>query len=142
MNAIASLAPGNIGAGIALDMARSGEIISLGEEIIRPFYLRKARQALEWFAENMGVTPYRIHKREGSFFLCVWFAGLPFGSAELYKRLKARGVVIVPGHYFYPGLKEDWEHRHECIRVSYAQADETVQAGVKIIAEEARRAFE
>ncbi len=141
MNAIASLAPGNIGAGIALDMAREGEIISLGRDVVRPFYLRKARQALAWFAESMGDTPYRIHNPEGAFFLWVWFPGLPTGSAELYKRLKARGVVIVPGHYFYPGLKDDWTHRHECIRVSYAQEDGIVEAGIRIIAEEARRAF-
>ena len=141
MNAIASLAPGNIGAGIALDMARSGEIMRLGREIIRPFYLNKARQALTWFAEAMGDTPYRIHKPEGAFFLWVWFPGLPIGSAELYQRLKHRGVIIVPGHYFFPGLKEDWRHRYECIRVSYAQDDATVKAGIEIIAEEARRAF-
>jgi valine--pyruvate aminotransferase len=141
LNAIASLAPGNIGAGIALDLARSGEIISLGQEVIRPFYLRKARQALDWFAESMGDAPYRIHKPEGAFFLWVWFPGLPIGSAELYQRLKARGVIIVPGHYFYPGLKEDWQHRNECIRVSYAQEDATVQAGIRIIAEEVRRAM-
>jgi valine--pyruvate aminotransferase len=141
MNAIASLAPGNIGAGIALDLARSGEIISLGQEVIRPFYLRKARQALDWFAESMGDVPYRVHKPEGAFFLWVWFPGLPIGSAELYQRLKDRGVIIVPGHYFFPGLQDDWDHRHECIRVSYAQDDATVQAGITIIAEEARRAF-
>ncbi len=142
MNAIASLAPGNIGAGIALDMASSGEIIRLSREVIRPFYLRKARQALDWFAGAMGDAPYRIHKPEGAFFLWVWFPNLPIGSAELYRRLKARGVIIVPGHYFYPGLKDDWRHRHECIRVSYAQDDATVQAGIRIIAEEARRAYD
>ncbi len=141
MNAIVSLSPGNIGAGVALGMARSGEITSLGREVVRPFYLNKARRALQWFAESMGDTPYRIHKPEGAFFLWVWFPGLPIGSAELYERLKARGVIIVPGHYFYPGLKDEWDHRHECIRVSYAQDDATVQAGINIIAEEARRAF-
>jgi len=142
MNAIASLAPGNIGAGLALDMARSGEIISLSQKVIRPFYLRKSRQALDWFAAAMGDAPYRIHKPEGAFFLWVWFPGLPIGSDQLYERLKARGVIIVPGHYFYPGLKDDWRHRTECIRVSYAQDDATVQAGIRIIAQEARRAFE
>jgi len=141
MNAIASLAPGNIGAGIALELARTGEIIQLARDVVRPFYLRKAKQALAWFAEFMGDVPYRIHKPEGAFFLWVWFPGLPIGSAQLYERLKARGVIIVPGHYFFPGLKGDWRHRHECIRVSYAQEDATVRAGVKIIAEEARRAM-
>jgi valine--pyruvate aminotransferase len=141
MNAIVSLTPGNMGAGMALEMARSGEMISLGREVIRPFYLRKARQALDWFAEDMGDAPYRIHKPEGAFFLWLWFPGLPITSAELYARLKARGVIIVPGHYFFPGLKDAWRHRYECIRVSYAQDDAAVRAGIAIIAEEVKRAY-
>ena len=141
MNAIASLAPGNIGAGIALDMARTGELIRLGQEVIRPYYQGMAQKALAWFAEAMGDTPYRIHKPEGAFFLWVWFPELPITSAELYARLKDRGVVVVPGHYFFPGLKEDWRHRYECLRVSYAQPDELVRRGIAIIAEEARRAY-
>ena len=141
MNAIASLAPGNIGAGIALDMARTGELIHLGQEVVGPFYRAKAQKALAWFAETMGDTPYRIHKPEGAFFLWVWFPDLPITSAELYARLKDRGVIVVPGHYFFPGLKEDWRHRYECLRVSYAQEDELVRRGIAIIAEEARRAY-
>ncbi len=142
MNAIASLAPGNIGAGIALEMARSGELISLGQQIIKPYYGTKAEKALEWFAEAMRDTPYRIHKPEGAFFLWVWFPDLPITSGELYTRLKNRGVVVVPGHYFFPGLQESWQHRYECLRVSYAQEDAVVQQGIQIIAEEARKAYE
>jgi valine--pyruvate aminotransferase len=89
----------------------------------------------------MGDVPYRIHKPEGAFFLWLWFPGLPIGSAALYQRLKARGVIIVPGHYFFPGLQEPWQHQFECIRVSYAPAADAVRAGIQIIAEEARRAF-
>ena len=141
MNAVASLAPGNIGAGIALDMARTGELISVGREMVRPFYQAGAQKALAWFAEAMGDTPYRIHKPEGAFFLWLWLPDLPITSAELYLRLKRRGVIIVPGHYFFPGLQEEWRHQYECIRVSYAQKDEVVKAGIAIIAEEVARAF-
>ncbi|RUA15974.1 MAG: valine--pyruvate transaminase [Clostridia bacterium] len=141
MNAVASLAPGNIGAGIALDMAKTGALITVGQKIIRPFYQNKAKKAINWFAKAMGDTPYRIHKPEGAFFLWLWLPGLPITSAELYLRLKRRGVIIVPGHYFFPGLQEKWRHQYECIRVSYAQEDETVKAGIAIIAEEVSRAF-
>ncbi len=141
MNAIASLAPGNIGAGLALEMARSGELIQIGRDVVGPYYRAKAQKALAWFAESMRDTPYRIHKPEGAFFLWVWFPELPITSAELYQRLKDRGVVVVPGHYFFPGLKEDWRHRYECIRVSYAQDDPSVRRGIEIIAQEVRRAY-
>jgi valine--pyruvate aminotransferase len=48
----------------------------------------------------------------------------------------------VPGHHFFPGLGDtDWPHRHECIRVSYAQPEAHVQRGMQIIAQEVKRAY-
>jgi len=47
----------------------------------------------------------------------------------------------VPGHNFFPGMSDGWRHQQECIRVSYAQDGETVQKGIKIIAEEVKRAL-
>ena len=66
---------------------------------------------------------------------------LPISAQTLYERLKARRVLVIPGHYFFPGLDEPWQHCHECIRISYAQAPEQVEAGIRIIGEEVRRAF-
>ena len=43
------------------------------------------------------------------------------------------------GHYFFPGLKEDWPHKNECIRVTYAQDDEVVEKGLSLIASEIRQ---
>ena len=141
LNAVISLAPTSTGAALALDMVESGEVIRLSQEVIRPFYKAKAEQAVAWVREAMGEAPCYIHKPEGAFFLWLWFKDLPITSQELYERLKARGVVILPGHYFFPGLAEAWPHKHECVRMSYAPAAETVHAGIQIIAEEAQRAY-
>ncbi len=110
----------------------------MSETVIRPHYQAKVQQAVDWLAEEMGDTPYYLHKPEGTFFLWLWFKGLPITSQELYERLKARGVLIVPGHYFFPGLNEAWDHRNECIRVNVAQDEQTVRAGLHIIADEVR----
>jgi valine--pyruvate aminotransferase len=67
--------------------------------------------------------------------------GLPISSQVLYERLKKRGVLIVPGHNFFMGMDDAWPHKHECIRVSYAQDAGTVQRGVEIIAEEVAAAY-
>ena len=83
---------------------------------------------------------FHIHKPEGAFFLWLWLPGLKITDAELYRRLKKRGVLIVPGHYFFPGLEDDWEHKQQCIRISYAQDIEKVEAGLKIIADEIKLA--
>jgi valine--pyruvate aminotransferase len=140
LNAIVSLAPSSLGAFLAQELVTSGEIIDLSRNVIRPFYERKCENALSWIRESMAGVDYRIHKPEGTFFVWLWFPGLGIGSAELYQRLKSKGVLIVPGHYFFPGLAEDWVHRHECIRVNYSQDEETVRRGIRVIAEEVRRA--
>jgi valine--pyruvate aminotransferase len=141
MNAVMSLAPGGMGAAIATELVRSGEIIKISRDIIKPFYQQKAQAALEQACAELDDLDFHIHKPEGAFFLWLWFPGLPITSEELYQRLKKRGVLVVPGHYFFPGLKEDWQHRNECIRVNYAQDAETVSIGIKIIAEEVKRAY-
>lgn len=138
MNAILSLAPGNYGAYMALDLVESGEIIRLSRDVIRPHYEAKAQQALSVLRESFHDVDYHVHVPEGAFFLWLWFPGLPVNSAELYQRLKQRGVLIVPGHYFFPGLAGDWTHRNECIRMNYAQDDSLVEAGIRLIGDEVR----
>ncbi len=141
LNAIVSLAPGSFGAYLARELVSSGEIIDMSRELIRPFYERKSAQALEWIRESMAGLRYRIHKPEGTFFFWMWLEGMRLTSRELYERLKNRGVLVVPGHYFFAGADEDWRHKHECIRVNYSQDEETVRKGIEIIAEEVKQAF-
>ncbi|MEZ4719973.1 MAG: hypothetical protein R2851_28385 [Caldilineaceae bacterium] len=42
---------------------------------------------------------------------------------------------MLPGHYFFPGLEVNGATATECIRMSYAEPDAKVEAGVAIIAE-------
>ena len=139
LNAIVSLAPGSFGAALTRDMIRSGEVLRVSRDIIRPFYENKCEQALEWIREDLEGLSYRVHKPEGTFFFWLWFEGLPITSKELYQRLKERGVLVVPGDYFFPGFEEDWQHKHECIRLNYSQDDETVRRGIAILADELRK---
>ncbi|MEP5766003.1 MAG: valine--pyruvate transaminase [Halieaceae bacterium] len=140
-NTIVSLASGTLGPAIAKELFRSGEIQSITAEHVTPFYRERSQQTVQWFREALGDLPFHIHKPEGAIFLWLWFEDLPISSRELYERLKARGVLVVPGQDFFVGLTEDWPHQHECIRVSYAQDSDTVQAGVKLIAEEVEKAY-
>jgi valine--pyruvate aminotransferase len=142
MNAVISLAPGSMGAAIATNLVRSGEIIRLSREVIRPFYQAKAEAAVAQLGEELAGTDFHIHKPEGAIFLWLWLRDIPITDEELYQRLKKRGVVVVPGHYFFPGLGEDWKHKRECIRLNYGQDAATVGEGIKIIAEEAKRAYD
>ena len=138
---IINLALGSFGPALALDMINNDRVLELSQQHIRPFYQVKARQAMQLLHAELAGLNYFIHKAEGAFFLWLWFPGLPIDCHELYQRLKQRHVLILPGHYFFPGLTGDWQHVHECIRVSYAMDDNVVSAGIKIIAEEVKRAF-
>ena len=140
-NTIVSLASGTLGPAIAKELFRTGEIQSITADHVTPFYRERSRQTVQWFQQALGDLPYHIHKPEGAIFLWLWFEDLPISSQELYQRLKQRGVLVVPGQDFFVGLTDEWRHQHECIRVSYAQDAETVQAGVKIIGEEVARAY-
>lgn len=142
INGVMHLAPGGLGQRLALEMVRTGEIMRISQEIIQPFYKRKAFQTLELFQRELGEVPCKIHKPEGALFLWLWFQDLPITAAELYERLKERNTLIVPGSYFFPGLEtEDWQHKHECIRVTYAQDDAVVAEGVKIICDEVKKLY-
>ncbi|WP_426417558.1 valine--pyruvate transaminase [Aestuariirhabdus sp. LZHN29] len=141
VNAILSLAPNSAGSLLALDMIRDGSILHLSDNVIRPFYQQRALAAADHLRSKLGSYNFHIHKPEGAMFLWLWFEGLPISSLELYNRLKARGVLVVSGHYFFPGMEQDWRHSHECIRVTYTRSPAEVQRGLEIIAEEVIRAY-
>jgi valine--pyruvate aminotransferase len=142
MQSVMSLAPPSVGAVLAQSLMADGSILKYSREIVRPYYESRARQAVGWINEYFEGLNMRIHEPEGAFFLWLWFPGLPITSAELYRRLKERGVLVLSGHYFFPGLEGEWRHRDECLRVSYSQDAEVVREGLRQIAREVRRAYE
>ncbi|MFO1006067.1 MAG: valine--pyruvate transaminase [Planctomycetaceae bacterium] len=142
MTAITGLANGNVGQQLVLPLVENGQILRFGPEILRPFYEEKSRAAAAWAAEafNACGVDWAMHASEGAFFHWLWLRGMKIPTRELYERLKARKVLIVPGEYFFFGLDEDWPHSRECLRLNFAQPEATVREGLRIIAEEAAKA--
>ena len=138
MTAVLSLSPGSVGPVLAQSLINDHSIIKLSRDVIRPYYEKKAHSAVRQLTDELAGVNFRIHKPEGAMFLWVWFPELPITCDDLYQRLKKRGVLVVPGHYFFPGLAEDWDHRHQCIRITYAQDDAIVKQGLAIIADEVK----
>jgi valine--pyruvate aminotransferase len=142
INSVVGLASGNLGQAIVEPLIRSGELLEISQNLVRPFYERKAGQAVDWVRESFpDDLPYRVHLSEGAFFLWLWFPDLPITARELYERLRARKLLVVPGSHFFYGLDEDWQHSHECVRITYSQPDEVVRRGIEILAEEVQRAY-
>jgi len=142
MNAVISLAPNTTGAILATDLVQTGKIIQISRDTIQPYYQEKSQQAVQWLQQAFKDYPLYIHKPEGAFFLWLWFKDLPITTMTLYERLKQRGVIIVPGEYFFPGLAQMWSHQQQCIRLNYAQPENKVRQGIAIIAEEVKRAWQ
>jgi valine--pyruvate aminotransferase len=139
-NAVVSLASGGVGATMLREWLASGEALRISRDVIQPFYRQRAERALEWVHEHMrGRIDYRVHTCEGAMFLWLWFPQLPITTYELYERLKARSVLVVPGKCFFPGLAKPWGHSDQCIRINYAHDPRAVEKGIQIIAEEVQR---
>ncbi|MDW2115901.1 MULTISPECIES: valine--pyruvate transaminase [unclassified Vibrio] len=141
MNGIISLAPGSVGPALANHIIGKGDLLKLSSEVIKPFYKQKSQRAVELLQQAITDERFRIHKPEGAIFLWLWFDELPISTMELYQRLKARGVLIVPGEYFFIGQQDEWDHAHQCLRMNYVQDDEMMQKGIAIIAEEVEKAY-
>jgi len=139
MNAIVSLANGNVGQALMAPFLADDRLLKLGSDVIRPFYKERSDFAKGVLANALGNdVPWALHAQEGAFFLWLWLKNLPIPAAELYRRLKARKVLVIPGHYFAYGLDQEWKHPHECLRLTYSQPQSIVQEGLEILAEEVK----
>ncbi len=143
MNGIISLSPGSFGPALGKHMIDNGDLLKLSDEVIQPFYRDKSRLAVEQLQAAIPDPRFRIHKPEGAIFLWLWFDELPITTMELYRRLKQRGVLVIPGEYFFIGQPEQaWAHAHQCLRMNYVQDDEAMQKGISIIADEVMKAYQ
>lgn len=137
LSGIINLAPGSLGPALTIPLIESGEIIELSEQVVKPFYRQRADLAVRLLRNAIPDPRFHIHKPEGALFLWLWFEDLPIHCQELYERLKQKNLLIVPGHYFFPGIEDqNWRHSQECIRLNYAQNEDLVRRGVAILAEE------
>jgi valine--pyruvate aminotransferase len=142
MNAITALSNGNLGQAILTPLLADDTLIRLGRDTIRPFYRERSDHAKSILTAALGEkVPWALHAQEGAFFLWLWLKGLPIPAAELYRRLKLRKVLVIPGHYFAFGLDQPWQHPNECLRLTYSQPPHIVQEGLEIIAEEVKALF-
>jgi valine--pyruvate aminotransferase len=141
MTAITSLAPGSIGPVIVGQMIEEKLLLPLCHDVILPFYKKRAQLAINLIQEKIGDTRLHIHKTEGALFLWLWFEELGITTSELYQRLRQKGLLVVPGKYFFPGQDKISPHAESCIRMNYVQSEEDLVKGVEILARELRECW-
>ncbi len=143
MNAVVNLAPTRFGAAIATPLVENNAIKDLSDNDIKPFYQQQAKTAVTLLKKELGDYPLVIHKPEGAIFLWLWFKDLPISTSKLYETLKEKGTLIVPSEYFFPGVDiSDYQHAHECIRMSIAADEQTLTDGIAVIGEVVRGLYD
>ena len=131
------LAPNSVGPTLMTRMIKDKELLKLCRDVIEPFYRDKAETAVklfdEIFSDIFAETPVYLHKLEGAFFMWLWFKDAKITSEELYTRLKAEDIYVIPGHNFFINIDDSWEHKHQCIRINYAKDETTLRKGLEAI---------
>lgn len=123
------------GQAIATRAINSGAIADISISTIRPYYQSKFTVVESTLDQAMPKDlPWFLHRGEGAIFAWLWLQDLPITDWDLYQELKKVGVIVVPGSSFFPGLREDWAHKQECIRISLTATDEAIEVGMQRLA--------
>lgn len=139
----ASLHSSRYGQAIAARAINSGALVQIAEQVIRPFYQNKFAVLENTLDEAMPKNlPWFLHRGEGAIFAWLWLQDLPITDWELYQELKQVGVIVVPGSTFFPGLKEEWQHKHQCVRISLTGSDEEIVIGMQRLAKVAEQIYQ
>lgn len=131
------------GQAIAARAINSGALAEIAETIIRPFYQKKFTVVESTLNSAMPKDlPWFLHRGEGAIFAWLWLKDLPITDWEFYQELKQVGVIVVPGSTFFPGLREEWQHKQECLRISLTGSDEEIAIGMQRLAKMAEKVYQ
>lgn len=131
------------GQAIAARAIRSGALGALATSIIRPFYQAKIKIVESTLDQTMpDDVPWFLHRGEGAIFAWLWLKDLPITDWEFYQQLKQVGVIVVPGNSFFPGLRENWSHTRQCLRISLTGSDSELTTGMTRLAEVVRHVYQ
>lgn len=135
--------PSRYGQAIAARAINSGSLVQISETVIRPFYQQKFTVLEDTLNNSMpNDLPWFLHRGEGAIFAWLWLKDLPITDWEFYQELKKVGVIIVPGSTFFPGLKEEWQHKHQCLRISLTGSNDEIALGMQRLAKVAEQVYQ
>ncbi len=131
------------GQAISAKAIASGRLAEISLDVIRPHYQRKLAILEDTLDKAMPQNlPWFLHRGEGAIFAWLWLKDLPLTDWEFYQELKQVGVIIVPGSSFFPGLKINWQHKQECLRISLTATETEIATAMKRLAEVATKVYQ
>ena len=130
------------GQAIAARAIRSGRLAEISETVIRPFYQQKIAIVEATLDREMpSDLPWFLHRGEGAIFAWLWLQDLPITDWEFYQKLKDVDVIVVPGSTFFPGLRENWAHKQQCLRISLTGSDRDLETAMQRLAQVAEAVY-
>ncbi|MBW4694110.1 MAG: valine--pyruvate transaminase [Lyngbya sp. HA4199-MV5] len=130
------------GQAIAARAIRSGALADIAANVIRPFYQAKVQIVEATLDQAMPDVPWFLHRGEGAIFTWLWLKNLPMTDWEFYQELKQVGVIAVPGSSFFPGLRDEWEHTRQCLRISLTGSVHELETAMKRLATVVERVYQ
>ncbi|KLV30810.1 MULTISPECIES: valine--pyruvate transaminase [Priestia] len=130
-----------LGQRMVVNTLKSGKLPEVSANYIRTHYKQKHD-----YLKNLLTTcmpddiPWYLHKAEGSLFGWLWLEGLPFSDSDLYNKLKAENLIVVPGGSFFHGSQSS-SHNRECIRISLTATDEELKKGIHILSSVVKKIY-
>jgi len=135
--------PSRYGQAIAASAINSGALADIATQVIRPYYQSKFTVLETTLDQAMPKDlPWFLHRGEGAIFAWLWLKDLPISDWEFYQQLKQVGVIVVPGSTFFPGLRENWLHKQQCLRISLTGSDEEIETGMQRLAKVAEQVYQ
>ncbi|MEL6441391.1 MAG: valine--pyruvate transaminase [Cyanobacteria bacterium J06621_8] len=130
------------GQAIAARAIASGKLADISTTVIRPYYQRKIEVLANTLDSFMPDVPWYLHQGEGAIFAWLWLKDLPMTDWEFYQELKQEGVIAVPGSTFFPGLRENWQHKQECLRISLTATEGEIVEAMQRLAKVTQKAYQ
>ncbi|MGF1541460.1 MAG: valine--pyruvate transaminase [Pleurocapsa sp.] len=131
------------GQAIAAKAIASGRLAEISLSVIRPHYQRKLAILEDTLDKAMPQNlPWFLHRGEGAIFAWLWLQDLPLTDWEFYQELKQVGVIVVPGSSFFPGLKANWQHKQECLRISLTATETEIATAMQRLAAVATKVYQ
>lgn len=133
-NTINCLANGNLGPMLGAELLASANLDEVCRTEILPYYQQKRQLMLALLEQHLSGFNYRVHLSEGAFFVWLWLPDLAITSQQLYQRLKQNNVLVMAGEHFFFGLKGDWAHSRQCLRLNFCQSEEVMSRALEVLA--------
>ena len=139
----ASIHSSRYGQAIAARAISSGKLAHIAENIIRPHYQNKIK-VLETTLDGAMPQdiPWYLHRGEGAIFGWLWLQDLPMSDWDFYQQLKQVGVIAVPGSSFFPGLKSQWQHKQQCLRISLTATEAEIAEAMQRLAKVVQQVYQ